>query len=48
MARGVIVRPVANYGLSEWIRVSVGLPEENDRFLEALDEVLAREPTLVS
>ena len=33
---GVIVRPVANYGLPEWLRVTVGLPEENARFLTAL------------
>jgi histidinol-phosphate aminotransferase len=46
MARGVIVRPVANYGLPEWLRVSVGLPQENDRFLSVLDEVLAASPTL--
>jgi phosphoglycerate dehydrogenase-like enzyme len=31
----VIVRPVANYGLPEWLRVTVGLPEENAAFLKA-------------
>ncbi len=36
LQRGVIVRPVGNYGLPEWLRVTVGLPEENSRFLEAL------------
>jgi histidinol-phosphate aminotransferase len=36
LARGVIVRPVANYGLPEWLRVSVGLPAENAAFLAAL------------
>jgi len=40
MKRGVIVRPVANYGLPEWLRVTVGLPAENDRFLDALGRVL--------
>ncbi len=39
MRRGVIVRPVANYGLGEWIRVSIGLPEENDLFLRHLTEL---------
>jgi len=39
---GVIVRPVANYGLPDWIRVTVGLPEENARFLSALGAVLGR------
>ncbi len=36
LRRGVIVRPVANYGLPEFLRVSVGLEAQNTRFLEAL------------
>jgi histidinol-phosphate aminotransferase len=36
----VIVRPVANYGLPEWLRVSVGLPEENEAFIAALAKAL--------
>lgn len=40
MRRGVIIRPVANYGLPSWIRATIGLPRENDVFLGALDEVL--------
>ncbi len=39
---GVIVRPVANYGLPSWLRVSVGLPEENERFLQALAGALGK------
>jgi len=39
---GVIVRPVANYGLPDWLRVTVGLPEENARFLSALGAALGR------
>ena len=39
---GVIVRPVANYGLPEWLRISVGLPEENEAFLAALRVALGR------
>jgi len=42
LAQGVIVRPVANYGLPEWLRISVGLPEENERFLKALARALGR------
>jgi histidinol-phosphate aminotransferase len=38
---GVIVRPVANYGLPEWLRVTVGLADENRRFLAALAAALA-------
>ena len=41
LKRGVIVRPVANYGLPEWLRITVGLPEENDVFLRALPEAIA-------
>jgi histidinol-phosphate aminotransferase len=37
---GVIVRPVAGYGMPNFLRVSIGLPAENARFLEALAEVL--------
>ena len=40
LRRGVIVRPVANYGMPEYLRVSVGLPEQNARCLAALAEVL--------
>jgi histidinol-phosphate aminotransferase len=32
--RGVIVRPVASYGLPEWLRVTVGTPEQNERLLK--------------
>jgi histidinol-phosphate aminotransferase len=34
--RGVIVRPVANYGLPDWIRVTAGTAEQNERLLAEL------------
>ena len=37
---GVIVRPVANYGMPHHLRVTVGRPEENARFIAALKKVL--------
>ena len=37
---GVIIRAMDAYGLPEHIRVNVGLPQENRRFLEALQQVL--------
>ncbi|GGC78881.1 histidinol-phosphate transaminase [Marinobacter halophilus] len=40
LAHGVIVRPVAGYGMPRHLRVSVGLPEENERFLDALAQSL--------
>jgi len=42
LRQGVIVRPVGNYGLPEHLRVTVGLPEENARFLSALKTALGR------
>jgi histidinol-phosphate aminotransferase len=37
--RGVIVRPVANYGLPEWIRVTAGTADENEKLLRELASV---------
>ena len=42
LEQGVIVRPVANYGLPEWLRISIGLASENERFLAALRIALGR------
>jgi len=42
LREGVIVRPVAEYGLPDHLRVSIGLPEENARFLATLERLLAR------
>ncbi len=39
---GMIVRPVASYGLPEWIRVTVGSEPQNDRLLSTLRQVLRR------
>ena len=40
LKQGVIVRPVANYGMPEYLRVSIGLPHQNARFLEVLGQWL--------
>jgi len=37
---GVIVRPMGGYHLPEWIRISIGTPEQNQRCLAALKAVL--------
>lgn len=42
LQRGVIVRPVAGYGMPTFLRVSIGTEAENARFLAALAEVLGR------
>ena len=33
---GVIVRPLQNYGMGDYLRVSIGLEQENTFFLEQL------------
>lgn len=40
MKQGVIVRPVANYGMPEYLRVTIGTAAENARFLDALAAAL--------
>jgi histidinol-phosphate aminotransferase len=40
LREGVIIRAMDAYGLPDYIRVSVGLPEENRRFLATLARVL--------
>lgn len=42
LRQGVIVRPVANYGLPQHLRVTVGLAAENRRFVAALASALGR------
>jgi histidinol-phosphate aminotransferase len=38
---GVIVRPVGNYGLPQYLRISIGLPNENLACIKALTDALA-------
>jgi len=41
LRQGVIVRPVANYGMPEYLRITVGTAEENERCICALKQVMA-------
>jgi histidinol-phosphate aminotransferase len=41
---GVIIRPGAGLGLPQYIRVSIGTAEQNQRFIAALEKVLAEVP----
>ena len=41
LKQGVIVRPVGSYGLPQWLRISIGLPQENAIFIAALTKALA-------
>lgn len=38
---GVIVRPVGSYGMPDWLRVTVGTKEQNDRLLGVLGRLLS-------
>lgn len=40
LEKGVIVRAMRGYKLPEWVRISIGTQQENERCLEVLDEVL--------
>ena len=37
---GLIVRPIANYDMPDWLRVSIGLESENAKFLSALEKCI--------
>jgi len=37
---GIIVRPLANYGLEQHLRITIGRPEQNSRLLAALGRIL--------
>ena len=41
LRQGVIVRPVANYGMPQYLRITLGTEQENARFFAALATVLA-------
>ncbi|MBX5484469.1 MAG: histidinol-phosphate transaminase, partial [Myxococcaceae bacterium] len=41
LRKGVITRPVPNYGFPNALRISVGLPDHNERLVRALKELLA-------
>ncbi len=36
LQQGVIVRPVANYAMPEYLRITIGTQQQNERFVEAL------------
>ena len=39
--KGIIVRPMASFGMPTALRISIGLPDENRRCIEAMREILA-------
>ena len=43
LARKIIVRPLKGYNLPEWIRISVGTMEQNQRCIGALKEICSKD-----
>ena len=41
LREGVIVRGMSGYGLPDYLRISVGLPGENEKCIQSLKKVLA-------
>ena len=42
LERKIIVRPLKGYGLPEWVRISVGTREQNEKLIAALTEVIRK------
>ena len=42
LKNGVIVRPIANYEMPDYLRVSIGLFSENARFLDVLAQIIKK------
>ncbi len=42
MRRGVIIRPLSSFGMPGSIRVTIGTPEQNKKFISALSEIMNR------
>ena len=40
LRKGVVIRPIDGYGLPDHVRVSIGLPRENERFFSSLKDVV--------
>src|SRR4029434_1302157 len=40
LTQGIIVRPLKGYNLPEWVRISVGTMEENEKLVAALGKVI--------
>jgi histidinol-phosphate aminotransferase len=40
LQQGVIVRPVANYDMPEYLRITIGTQQQNERFVETLKQCL--------
>ena len=39
LREGVIVRPLAGFGMPDHVRITIGLPEENERLVKTLRRI---------
>ncbi|MEM8868070.1 MAG: histidinol-phosphate transaminase [Verrucomicrobiota bacterium] len=46
-AMGLIVRPLAAYGMTDFVRITIGTSEENNRLLQALAELMHKDAAMV-
>ncbi len=46
LERGIIVRPCAAYDLPDFLRISLGTREENERLVDALEEIVCGKPAV--
>ncbi len=40
LEQGVIVRPLIGYGLTDWLRITIGVAEDNNRLIDTLRSIL--------
>lgn len=43
LEQGVIVRPLGAYGLPNWLRITVGVAEDNLRLIDTLRSILSED-----
>jgi len=48
MRKGIITRPLAGFGMPSCVRISTGLPAQNDRMMMTLEEIIMDMPELVN
>ncbi|MGZ3690245.1 MAG: histidinol-phosphate transaminase [Pseudobdellovibrio sp.] len=46
LKKGLILRPVQNYGFKTLMRITVGLPEENKKAIQAIEKMLTELPEI--
>jgi len=42
LSRGIIVRSMKSYGMEEYLRITIGRPEENEKLISNLKQIWAR------